>query len=100
MTEADLRDQLLEAEPALGAAARTPCVLVDNRDRFPRPTELDRPLLERILSRRGLDVALHLLQRGLAHIHHRAPPPMRLGHPPALTHHARPPPDAPTDAPA
>ena len=44
-----------------------------------RPAQLDRALAQRILPRRGLVVALHLPERRLAHIHDRAPAPMRLG---------------------
>ncbi len=39
-------------------------------------------------------------QRRLAHIHHRAPPAVLIGDLPTLTHPARPPPAAPTVAPA
>src|SRR3954451_25479908 len=95
VTEPDLGDQLAEPQPALAPRARPAHVLIDDRDRLRRPTELDRALAQRILARRRLRVALDLPERRLTHIHHRAPTPMRLRDLPALTHPARPPPTSP-----
>ena len=63
MPEPDLRDELSEPEPAVAARARAAGVLVDDRDRARRPSQLDRPLTQRVLARRGLGVALHLPDR-------------------------------------
>jgi len=52
MAEADLRDHLLECQPAVAARGRAARVLIDHRHRARRPTQLDRPVRERILKRR------------------------------------------------
>ena len=100
MTESDLGHQLLETDPPGGAAARAAGVFVDDQHRLRRPTQLDRPVAQRILPRGGLHVALDLMKRRLAHIHHRASATVRLGDLPPLTHHARPPPAARATVPA
>ena len=99
LAEADLRHELLEPEPAVRRGARPAEVLVDDRDRRGRPPQLDRALAQRVLTRPRLMVALQLRRRRLAHVHDRAPTPMRVGDLRTVTHRARPPSAAPADTP-
>src|SRR3954469_19793845 len=87
LPEPDLGDQFPKPDSALGRRARAAEIIVDNGHRPGGPAELDRALAQRILPRPRLVVALELLDGRLAHIHHRAPAPMRVGdlrvpHPP------------------
>jgi hypothetical protein len=100
LSEPDLRNELLEAEPAIAAHARATGVLIDHRHRFARPAKLDRALAQRILTRLGLPVALHLPGRRLAHIHDRAPTPVRFGDLAPIAHRAPPRSAAPATPPA
>ena len=80
MPEPDLGDQLLEPEPPVARGARA----ARGPRRRPRPTPAGQPSStarsrSAYCRARRLDVALDLRQRRLAHIHDRAPPPMRLG---------------------
>ena len=64
-----------------------------------RPAQLDGAVAQRVLARRGLGVALDLMQRGLTHIDDRAAAALQLGDLRAVTHRARPPPTARAAAP-
>lgn len=95
-----LRDQFLEPEPSAAAGGRAAGVFVHDRDRSRRPSQPDRRLTQRVLPRRGLQVALHLPDRWLADIHDRPSPPGPLGDLPQLTHRAAPRPVARPVSPA
>src|SRR4051794_29886642 len=98
--EPTLGHELLDPHPPRRRRARTTRVLIDDRHALARPAQLDGALAQRILARRRLRVALHLPERRLTHIHHRAPATMRIGDLRAVTHRAPPPPTGPAAAPA
>src|SRR4051812_18842142 len=97
LPQTDIGDQLLEPEAAVTGSARAAEILIDDHHLLGRPTQLDRAFAQRILTRRGLHVALHLPRRRLTDIHDRPPPAMHRGDL-ALSHRARPPPPGPATA--
>ena len=66
MIQADLRQQLLEAEPVLGGGPALALILIDDEDAVRRPTQLDGPVDQRVLAVGGFAVLGDLLDGGLA----------------------------------
>ena len=77
--ETDIGDQQLEAVATLRARARATQVAVDHDHLAGIPAERDRALSQLVLAFQALGVALDLRERALAHIHDRAPTPVRIG---------------------
>jgi hypothetical protein len=48
MTQAHLGNQLLESQPAVRACTGPAGVLIDDRDRFRRPAQLDSAITQRV----------------------------------------------------
>ena len=71
MAEANLRDQSLKSQAALGGRAGTPKIIVNDDDLLLHPAKLRGPIHQRILQPRRLLMTLNLLERGLADIYNR-----------------------------
>ena len=70
MIQTDFGHQPLKAGPTLGARPGTAQILIDQEDLRGGPAQLHRPIHQGVLQPGRLLVALHLLQRGLAHVDH------------------------------
>ncbi len=81
VAERDLGGEVGKATPGDGPRSGKPEVLVDHDDRGGRPTELDRPALQRVLAIGGLGVVLELALCRLTDIDERLAPEMGLAGP-------------------
>jgi hypothetical protein len=71
MAQAHFRHQPLEAEPSFDGAAGSAEIVVDGDDGLSRPTEMERPIDQRILEFGRFRVALNLLRRRLPDVDDR-----------------------------
>ena len=73
VVQADLGEQVLEAEPALGRLPAPPLVLVDDLDTVLGPAQRGGPVHQAVLPVRRLAVVEHLLGRRLPDVDDRLP---------------------------